>query len=243
MGQPITFDVLRQRGAALLMLLGILGVGAAALLMHAYSARDADLQRERMTARQLGEAREALIGFALRHGRLPRPAISGQDGRESTQACENESACTGLLPWRSLGIARTDAWGKQLQYSVAPIMSSTEFSASVAVADKRLIVRSSDGQRYPQFGQRRCELSAQCAPAVIFSTGAKNFGNDITGRALANGASGNADELHNAEASNDFLIRARTLDPASPGGEFDDMVVWVPLVALYQQMARARALH
>ena len=75
----------RQRGAALLLLLLLLGLGAAALLMGAFGRPDPG-PRERATLAALAGAREALLGYAARTGRLPRPAASALDGRESAPA-------------------------------------------------------------------------------------------------------------------------------------------------------------
>lgn len=241
--QPPNFAIRRQRGAALLMLLGVLGVGGASLFLHNVNVRQTELNRQKLTAMQLGNARDALIGFALRHGRLPRPAISTRDGHESPVPCEDAAACTGLLPWLSLGIPATDGWGRQLHYSVTPIMSSHQFSATLAVADKRIFSRDSRGELVLRRGRPQCGISTQCLPAIVFSSGARNQGISASGQSLNNSTADNTDERYNASASNDFVARIRSSDPADSGGEFDDMLVWVPLVNLYQQMARAGALR
>src|SRR5450830_65867 len=88
----------RQRGAALLLLVTVLALGAATLLMSGYSPQAMEQRQVDQTQRTLAQSRDALIGFALQHGRLPRPAISAQDGRESALPCTNDADCSGFLP-------------------------------------------------------------------------------------------------------------------------------------------------
>ncbi|MBV6319962.1 hypothetical protein [Duganella violaceipulchra] len=233
----------RQRGAALLVLVTTIGLGAAVAAINSFNVRQGDQRRERETLLTLSAAREALTGFALRNGRLPRPAISATDGREREADCADEIACTGLLPWKALGIPATDAWGKRLRYSVTPPMSRKNFSAVETVATKRLVTRNATGEKYFLLGRTVCEVTAQCAPAIVYSSGRKNFGVTEQGARLANGAARNIDEQHNDSASNDFIVRPGSTDSDVPGGEFDDLVVWLSLPTLYQQMARAGALR
>lgn len=84
-----------------------------------------DQRNRNETREQLAEIREALIGFAIVHGRLPRPAISGSDGNEKTANCINVNDCDGFIPWTTLGVKKTDAWNKMLRYSVTPTFANT----------------------------------------------------------------------------------------------------------------------
>src|SRR5471032_1061152 len=113
-------DRARQRGAALLLLLMLAGVGAATLLVSALSRSSLEARRQQLTVRRLGQASDALLGYASTYGRLPRPAVSATDGNEREQPCDTEDSCTGWLPWVALGIDGSDAWGKRLRYSVTP---------------------------------------------------------------------------------------------------------------------------
>src|SRR5471032_1171294 len=98
------------------------------------------------TQKALDEAKEALVGFALRNGYLPCPAISAGNGLEDRAGnrCNNER-CVGLLPWATLGLGKLDGWNHLYRYSVTPAFSdsaqafnlSTPRDISVATRDAK----------------------------------------------------------------------------------------------------------
>ncbi len=225
----------RQRGAALLLLVAVLGLGLAVLLIEVGKQWQSQLAQERRTFVALGEARDALMGFAIQYGRLPRPAISATDGTESPQPCRDEQACTGFLPWLSLGIGRTDGWGHLLRYSAAPEFTRAPIDFSTAVATKAIQGRV-QGQLYYTHGYAACGLSAQCLPAVIFSTGKENFGVSELGIMQAGLSTSNVDERSNVTASVAFIDRAASTQASDAGGEFDDLVSWLPLLPLINRV-------
>jgi len=232
-----------QRGAALLLLLAVAGVGAATLLVSALGGPRSDAARERQTLVVMGQAKEALIGYALHHGRLPRPAISATNGQESPLPCASESSCTGFLPWVTLGVSAQDGWGKLLHYSVSPDFTQWPIMTSAAVGGKRVLTRLDSGALAFLAGQPECSLRAQCVPAVLLSTGRYNLGTSPQGIAQSNGAQGNVDEIQNNSGFNDFISRRASSDPARPGGEFDDLVTWIPLRLLYLRMSASGQLR
>ncbi len=232
----------RQRGAALLLLLVVGSVAAASLLISAFSRSNVEQIRERRTVATLGRATDALVGFAATHGRLPRPAVSAIDGRERAQPCAGEEDCSGFLPWVDLGVEGVDSWGKVLRYAVTPGFTVPPIQRVSAIANKRVQARDGRGLLFYTVGQDRCELAAQCAPAVVLSQGRRNLGTHANGLQLANGAVANLDEVGNDTASIGFIGRAASDDPRLPGGEFDDLLAVVPLQTMYELMARARTL-
>ncbi|WP_395407820.1 hypothetical protein ACHMW6_14645 [Pseudoduganella sp. UC29_106] len=232
----------RQRGAALLLLLVVGSVAAASLLISAFSRSNVEQIRERRTVATLGRATDALVGFAATHGRLPRPAVSAIDGRERAQPCAGEQDCSGFLPWVDLGVEGVDSWGKVLRYAVTPGFTVPPIQRVSAIATKRVQARDGRGLLFYTVGQERCELAAQCAPAVVLSQGRRNLGTHANGLRLANGAVANLDEVGNDTASIGFISRAASDDPRLPGGEFDDLLAVVPLQTMYELMARARTL-
>ena len=232
----------RQRGAALLLLVAVLGLGAASLLISAFGRDTGEARRQERTLATLAQARDALLGFAVTHGRLPRPAASALDGRERAADCASDADCSGFLPWVALGVAGADAWGKLLRYSVTPEMARAPVVPFSAVANRVVMARGGDGAYTYVAGQALCDVSAQCLPVVLFSQGKGNFGTAASGVPQSNTARGNLDEAANDGASRSIISRPATASDAVPGGAFDDMVAWITLPTLYQRMRAARSL-
>ncbi|PWF47716.1 hypothetical protein C7C56_014210 [Massilia glaciei] len=233
----------RQRGAALLILVTLAGLGAATLLMGTFGRANPDAARERRTLRALAQAKEALIGHALAHGRLPRPAASAIDGRENPLPCNDEQSCTGLLPGVTLGVDPVDGWGKLLRYSVTPGFANAAIQGGAPAPSKTVLDRDSRGMPYYVAGEAACGPDSQCVPAVLFSSGKNNLGTSVEGILQANSSGSNTDEMHNQRAGRHFMRRAASGDPRLPGGEFDDMLTWIPLPVLLDRMRAARALR
>jgi prepilin-type N-terminal cleavage/methylation domain-containing protein len=76
------------------------------------------------TRRALAEIRETILGYAVVNGRLPCPALanvaSGAAGAglEGTRAASGCTNIAGVVPWATLGVAETDAWGRRYSYRV-----------------------------------------------------------------------------------------------------------------------------
>jgi hypothetical protein len=77
------------------------------------------------TRRIMDQVREALTGYVQANGRLPCPADGSIDAGTSGAGVEryNGSSCTtaiGVVPWATLGVPETDAWGRRFTYRVSP---------------------------------------------------------------------------------------------------------------------------
>ena len=189
------------------------------------------------TRQQINEIREALIGFAVANGRLPRPATSLADGSEKTTPCSPDTACTGYIPWATLGVKKTDAWNKMIGYSVTPAYANSVFTLST-VGSKKVQTRDSSGATSYLIGASgSCSTSSPCAPAVIYSFGKNNWGVSADGSAIADSSSTNTDEDTNAAASTLFFSRDQST--VASGGEFDDIVTWIPPYVLFNRMIAA----
>ena len=233
----------RQRGAVLLLLIMALSVGAASLALKTLNAPKRQVEQERRTLVALAEAREALLGFASTHGRLPRPATSTTNGNESKDECKTEASCTGYLPWVTLGIHGYDGWGKLLHYSVTASLATYPVGPTDNVADKVIYGRDAQGNKLIVAGLAKCSLDTQCVPLVVFSSGRNNFGVTETGIAQPNLSTANVDEGYNDTAVNGFVTRPMTDDINAPGGDFDDMVSWIPIKTLFRRMYSAGVLR
>ena len=221
-----------QRGAALLLLVAVLGLGTATLLISAFGRNGAEAGRQQRTLATLAQAREALLGFVASNGRLPRPAASAIDGRERGLECASDADCSGFLPWVALGVEGSDAWGKVLRYSVTPELSRLPIVSYSAVANRVVLQRNAQGTLQYVAGQEQCDISAQCLPMVVFSQGKDGYGTAASGAVLANTLRGNVDEASNDSASRAFVT----------GNGFDDMLAWITLPLMYQRMRAARTL-
>lgn len=190
------------------------------------------------TQRALDEAREALIGFAVRYGYLPCPAVSAADGQEdrSGNRCTGERR-EGYLPWATLGLPRLDAWNHLYRYSVTPAFADS--------ADRFKLVTARDITVYTRDGLGNLAAATAPAdiPAVILSHGKNGYGaTSDAGRLLANNSRSNEDEQNNTGADISFMARNASANRALPGGEFDDMVVWVSPNILFNRMVAAQVL-
>ena len=191
------------------------------------------------TQKAMDEAREALMGFAMRNGYLPCPAVSPGNGLEDRSGAN----CTGgkrvgLLPWATLGVPKLDAWGRMYRYSVSPT-----FSNSQAMFDLRTRRDITIGTRDTR-GNLVAATWINDIPAVIVSHGKNGFGGvSELGMRAAAASSTNVDERTNAApAGIAFVARPATDNTAAPGGEFDDLVVWVSPNILFNRMVSAGTL-
>lgn len=198
-------------------------------------------QRNSETSKQLAEIKEALIGYALVNGRLPRPATSATNGSEHA-ACATAADCTGFIPWATLGTPKLDSWGKIIRYSVTPAFAGGAtgtdlFTLSATVATKT--IQTDSVTSIYLAGQGSCTTTNQCVPAVILSHGRNNFGTSDSGIAQTNNSATNLDETKNSVNTDNFFSRIRSSNTTEDGGEFDDLVVWVPLNTLMSRMVAA----
>lgn len=126
-----------QNGAALMVMLVIMILGAAAFLLASLNSSALQNSRDRITADALAQAKEALIGYAVkiqisassasnqpRPGDLPCPDTNNDGLQESS--CGNAAGSTGQaarlgrLPWKTLGLPDLrDASGERLWYAVS----------------------------------------------------------------------------------------------------------------------------
>lgn len=90
-----------------------------------------DQQRINDTQKQSSVIVEAILGFAVANGRLPCPAQAtvanttagaGLEARTGT-ACTVALNGQGVVPWATLGVAETDAWGRRFTYRVTTALA------------------------------------------------------------------------------------------------------------------------
>jgi prepilin-type N-terminal cleavage/methylation domain-containing protein len=183
------------------------------------------------TQRILDEVRDALLGHAIAHGYLPCPDTDN-DGTENVSGnqCASfaSSIAHGNLPWQTLGLANTDAWGNRIRYAVREDYARrTFFTLGTLSANVRVC----------QTAGCASDLTSS-AVAVLVSHGRNGFGATSGTSGITYAAPTSADELENTDTDRDFVSRITTA-AGTPAGEFDDVVVWLPLYTLFNRMIAA----
>jgi hypothetical protein len=210
-------------------------------------AAQLQMRRHEEARRQLDEAKEALLGFAVSHARLPCPATEGSNGLESFAAGGDATngGCAafydGYLPGATLGLAPLDVEGyvrdpwatprNRLRYAVygagAAVNGITNPLTRANGLQDATLAGLAAAPRFLMICSTGREASASdCGPA----------GNQLTRRAafllLSLGPNAPAtpatssDEARNLAGNPVFVYR----DPSdAPGNEFDDLVQWVPV--------------
>lgn len=241
----------RSAGFTLLEMALALFVSALLLggLLPALSGR---IERQRLdeARAQLEEIRQAAIGYAVANGRLPCPASSSSNGMESYAAggsaangvCANPY--DGYAPAAALGLAGADGyavdpWGNRIRYAVSTsngnAYTRTGGIASVSALTPNLLVCSTAAG----ISASACASGATLAngvPLVIYSTGSNGSRGGHTADEAAN------PNPNGSDGDRTFVSHAPTAATA-PGGEFDDIVIWLSPNVLYARMAEAGKLQ
>ena len=259
----------RVQGFTLVELAVVLAIVGLLLgsLMYTLSAQSEQRAREQ-TQRSLEQAREALLGFAVANGRLPCPATAASNGAELPAGGGDCNSYDGFLPAVTVGFQPVDsdgfaidAWNNRIRYAVTRNLNAATCAGTSSVPhftvtatlkqngisclphpNELLVCKSSTGAVAGSCGAADNHLT-NAAPsgtvvAILFSTG-KNFANAPSAAAAT--AAGRADEAANLDGNTVFV--SHTLAPSgAAGGEFDDMLVWVPVGVFYGRLVGAGVL-
>jgi prepilin-type N-terminal cleavage/methylation domain-containing protein len=235
--------------AIALLVLAVLAGGLAVPL-----AAQLEQRRRVETRRQLDEAKEALLGFAAAHGRLPCPASAMSNGEESFAAGGDASNgdCAhfydGWLPGAALGLAPLDgegfvrdAWASRIRYAV--------FGAGAAINAVPNALTRADGMQQatlPALAAASHYLYICASGAAAGASGCGPAANQLTRRAafvvLSLGANAQSippagsDEARNVSGDPVFVHHEAS---AAAGAEFDDIVDWVPVHLVINRLLTA----
>ena len=220
-------------------------------------AAQLQMRRQDETRRQLEDAKDALLGFAAAHGRLPCPAADDRPGMERFAAGGDagNGACArfydGFLPAAALGLAPLDeegflrdAWAtrrNRIRYAVfgggAAVNGVTNPLTRVNGMQSATLSGLASASHYLFICLNGAGVGASgCGPAA----------NQLTRRAafvlLSLGPNGSAasapasDEARNLDADAAFVAHEST---SVAGNEFDDVLTWVPIHLVVHRMVSA----
>ncbi len=225
---------------AIVMLIVSLLIGGMLMPMAAQQ----EIKQRQETDTALSAIREALIGYVLMHGYLPCPApvdlsTAGVEGsRDATTGNCNHATNSrwGLVPWVTLGVGHYDGWNNLIRYSVTPAFSNSVTLFTLAsTGDITIQTRDSS---------LTIQTLAQSVPVALLSHGKRAaWAYTGSGTQISDSANDNADEDANGNAASigtTLISHNPTNENASiTGGEFDDIVVWIPATTLFARLSAA----
>jgi len=250
--QGIPFRItLAQRGFTLLELAIVMFVVALLLggMLMPLSAQQ-DIRYVAETQKTLSNIQDALTGFAAANGRLPCPAPATQPNGSATAGLEPtpiaSSGCAtvaGVLPWATLGVSETDAWGRRFTYRVTQEFTRTPPQTTF------------NGSNCPPLTQNTGFALCSMGDMNVYATGGgSSVARNIPVMVISHGKNGNgaytqdgtqlpvgsdSDENDNqlttsgtGTANTDFISKI-------PTSSFDDLVIWLSPNILANRMVSA----
>ncbi len=195
-------------------------------------------QKFKETQRALEEAKEALVGYAASRGGAGNPYLpcpdrtTGAGANDGTEdrvggAGTNCTFLEGNLPWVTLGLTGLDGWNNRIRYRVSQQAFATGFNTGTVGA---LTVNNSAGANL-----------ATSIPVVLVSHGPNGWGAiSVSGNAIGNPPAANVNETENTGvATNAIYVSNPPVAAGLAGGEFDDIVTWMPFGLLVNRMLQA----
>ncbi len=169
-----------------------------------------DRQQIKRTLKTLEEVKEALLGFAVIHKRLPCSDRNG-NGKESKNITDCESNGEGYLPWKDLGVGRYDGWGKPFRYRTeADFNEIPNISKSILMSGLRVKNRQDNNFTIVSSDSR--------VAAIIFSQGKNGVPDD----------------------DNANLLMKTFVYDGYVENEFDDILTWLPRNTLMSRLITAK---
>ena len=191
-------------------------------------AAQLDRYRLRETEAALGQALEALLGYAAAHGnRLPCPDVDG-DGTEDRpgSAAAPCRRIEGELPRATLGVPGRDGWGRPLRYRGNDAFTGPDGVPRPPNTRGRLRIDN------PRTSERLTVGDPEAPAAILFSCGANgrpDGENDGTGGSPTGCSNPLRPDPRYAHAA-----------PGRAGsGAFDDVLVWMSKNVLLGRLVRA----
>jgi type II secretory pathway pseudopilin PulG len=218
-----------------------------------------DTRKIEQTEQLLSKAREALLGYAAAHGYFPCPADAASAGLEPAGSDHATGRCPsyhGFLPAAALGFSASDghgyaadAWGtaaNRIRYAVSNQTIGPAGNTNALTRANGLRTAGIANLSDPALsllhvcgGGKGVSPGVSCgstptlvstAPVVIWSVGPNGVtgGTSIDEAQNPNPNGGSADRI--------FVSRTRS---STAGGEFDDIVTWLPMPIMIGRLVAA----
>lgn len=210
--KPAGFSLVEM--AVVLVIVGLLLGG----LLPALSGK-LEQQHRNDTLKQIDDIRDALTGYAIINGRLPCPAAPTISTGTPGAGIADCTLSSGVLPWATLGIQETDAWGRRYTYAASTSFTTANFTLS------------STGTLNIKSAATGGTSVAANMPAVFISHGSNGYG-AYTAQGTQIPLGNSTDETENANGDTQFV--AHDLSPT-----YDDLVTWVSPNILFNRMVMA----
>lgn len=221
---------------AILLFIGALLAGALAAPMLVHLQQ----QERSTTSAELGRIVQALYSFAVVNGRLPCPdcpnarygtcstvpPANRNDGREDRNPVGQCETAEGNVPWATLSVPGTDAWGRHIAYRVSKeFADSTPGTSDCSTTSSQIsfgpcsqgTITVEDGAGIP---------IAAGIPAIVVSYGEDGGTMPPVSQA----------ERENVDGDNNFALKTYSTDPKE---KFDDLLKWVSGAELKNRMILA----
>ena len=216
-----------------------------------------DLRNTSDTNKSLADIKDALIGFAAVKGRLPCPAPAttptgttgaGLEEVESGVGCANANGA-GVLPWATLGVHETDAWGNRYSYRVTlefarTVIPATSFTNSLAKPCVPPLTPQYSAFALCSYGNMDVLSSgggstiAIDIPAVVISHG-KNGNGAFTPQGTRLPSGSDLDEQDNQLSPAGIDMANFNFVSKTPTATYDDLVIWISPNILANRMVTA----
>ena len=178
-----------------------------------------DQQHRNDTIKQMNEIKDALYGYAMVNGHLPCPAKATIATNTINAGMADCTVLAGVIPWATLGITETDAWGRRFTYSASNTFITSNFTLA-SNGNLTIKTAATGGTNISTF-----------IPAVFISHGSNGLGAYLpSGVALPTSSA--PDEAANSISSTNFVSHDFT-------PSFDDLVMWISPSILFNRMVTA----
>lgn len=178
----------------------------------------------RETIETIETTKAAIVGFAIRNGRIPCPDTDN-DGQENMTG-SNCSNARGTAPWATLGVTSVDAWKQPLTYRVDEDFADTS-DGTPDCAD-------------PDVSGISFEVCSTGDIDVLDSNGGNPVASGVPAMLVSHGKNwsgpDDSDEQENSDNDTDFVDRNHLNDG------YDDLVGWINLNTLIGKMVAANKL-